>query len=173
MEQEGNTPALRWGRPQQGVSPEGKGWTEGSGKRGFMQGRRRLNSLTTLPAHPTPFYRATTNTCENLPPRVPTYAAPAPQAGLGFLSGHLGEAVPHRPGDAAQGDRLGGWHRGSPARRRWKSDPTPAGGLPAGCCSPKLSTERRARSAIPTRCLPPRAPNGPGPVPRARGSRDS
>lgn len=29
------------------------------------------------------------------------------------------------------------------------SDPCPAGGLPAGCCSPKLSTERRARERHP------------------------
>lgn len=114
MEQEGKHPVCGGGRPQQGVGPEGKGWTEGSRKRGFMQGRRRLQlaqlSLLTQP----PFTGLPRIHRREPAPREPLPVRPAPQRGDRLPDGHLGEAVPHCPGDAAQGDRLGGWHRGLP-----------------------------------------------------------
>lgn len=153
MEQE-ETPCLRWGRPQQGVSPEGKGWTEGSDeascKRTAQAPAAQLSLLT-----PTPFYRATTNTSRSsLPESLPV--RPAPQRGdrpLWVTSEKLFRTVLEMQ---PKGDRLGGCPHKSLSEEGGRRDPArqrPASWL----LQPKLSTERRA-GRPPTTLPPPGLP---------------
>lgn len=97
-----------------GVCTESKTWVEHSSKKCLINGGHRFqlaqlylgSLLTNRPFSELPrIHRREPAPRESLPVR------PAPQRRDWLFDGHLREAVPHCPGNAAQRDRLGSRHR--------------------------------------------------------------
>lgn len=116
MEESGNFLCVAGEQPQKGVremrfGTEGKTGTERSGKRTEDTGSSSHSSPCS-PAPP-PFAGLPRIRRQEPAPRKPLPVWPAPQCRDWLPDGHLGDAVPHCPGNAAQRNRVGSRrHRG-------------------------------------------------------------